>query len=132
MNDEEFGAALIYVGHITEAIDRIQSYVAELTEREFMASLMTQDAVIRNLLVIGEASNNLKKNCPRVMTGHPEIPINALRGMRNILLHGYFDLTLVWRAVKAELPGLQRQIDDLSRTASRGYKTEFDGTGGLA
>ncbi len=63
-----------YLGHILEAIERIQAYVADVDEVGFLASKIIQDAVIRNLEVIGEASRNIERVHPEFAAAHPELP----------------------------------------------------------
>jgi uncharacterized protein with HEPN domain len=50
-----------YLGHILQAINRIETYTAGLTDREFFDSEITQDAVIRNFEVIGEAETKYER-----------------------------------------------------------------------
>ena len=78
----------------------------------FMADRKTQDAVIRNLEVIGEACNNVVKNDPAFAAMHSSVPWGFAYEMRNALAHGYFtvDLAIVWQTIQNDLPGLQKQI----------------------
>ena len=101
-----------YLGHIVEAIDRVHRYVADMTETGFLQDEKTQDAVIRNFEVIGEASNNIKKHHPDFARQHPEVPLNFAYEMRNALAHGYFkiDFEVVWTTIHSDLPGLRTQV----------------------
>ena len=101
-----------YLRHILEAIDNIQSYTAGMDLSAFMADRKTQDAVIRNLEVIGEACNNVAKNHPAFASSHSSVPWGFAYEMRNALSHGYFavDLDIVWRTTQQDLPGLRVQI----------------------
>ena len=101
-----------YLGHIVQAIDRVHRYVADMTETNFLQDEKTQDAVIRNFEVIGEASNNIKKYHPDFAAQHPEVPLNFAYEMRNALAHGYFkiDFEVVWTTIHADLPGLRSQV----------------------
>jgi uncharacterized protein with HEPN domain len=87
-----------YLGHILEAIERIQHYVDAMDEVGFLGSKLVQDAVIRNLEVIGEASRNIERAHPDFAAAHPELPLALANDMRNALSHGYFkvDLGIVW------------------------------------
>ena len=76
-----------YLGHILEAIERIQAYVADVDEVGFLASKIIQDAVIRNLEVIGEASRNIERVHPEFAAAHPELPLALANDMRNALAH---------------------------------------------
>ncbi len=101
-----------YLRHILEAIDRIRNYVKDLDEAGFLASNIVQDAVIRNLEVIGEASRNIERVHAEFAAAHPEIPLTLANDMRNALAHGYFkiDLEIVWKTVHNDLPGLYEQV----------------------
>lgn len=107
-----------YLGHILEAIERIQSYVEDVDEVGFLSSKITQDAVIRNLEVIGEASRNIERVHPEFAAAHPEIPLALANDMRNALAHGYFkvDLEIVWKTIQHNLPDLHAQITEVSAT----------------
>ncbi|WP_280189359.1 DUF86 domain-containing protein [Delftia sp. PS-11] len=110
-----------YLGHILEAIERIGSYVKDVDEAGFLSSNIIQDAVIRNLEVIGEASRNIERVHPEFAAAHPELPLALANDMRNALAHGYFkvDLEIVWKTVQSKLPDLHAQITEVSATLSR-------------
>ncbi|MDB5843235.1 MAG: hypothetical protein JWP79_545 [Polaromonas sp.] len=101
-----------YLRHILEAIDNIQSYTAGMDLSAFTVDRKTQDAVIRNLEVIGEACNNVIKNHSAFASSHSSVPWGFAYEMRNALSHGYFavDLDIVWRTTQQDLPGLRVQI----------------------
>ena len=71
-----------------------------------------QDAVIRNLEIIGEACNNVTKSHPEFAAQHAAVPWGFAYEMRNALAHGYFnvDLAIVWQTIQNDLPPLLRQI----------------------
>ena len=77
-----------YLEHILIAIERIQRYVAELDEFDFKQSEMLQDAVVRNIEVIGEAANNIQKVDPGFAASNADIPWQVMYAMRNRLSHG--------------------------------------------
>lgn len=64
-----------YLGHLLEAIQRVERYSAGIDEVAFVASEIVQDAVIRNLEVIGEASRNIERANPEFAAAHPELPL---------------------------------------------------------
>lgn len=107
-----------YLGHILEAIERIQGYTAELDQAAFLQHAMAQDAVIRNLEVIGEASHNIEVRFPEFARSHPELPLAIAYQMRNAVAHGYFkvDLEVVWKTLEQDLPPLHVQVSE-ARTA---------------
>lgn len=116
-----------YLGHILEAIERIHSYVEDVDEVGFLSSKIIQDAVIRNLEVIGEASRNIERVHPEFAAAHPELPLTLANDMRNALAHGYFkvDLEIVWKTIQGNLPDLHAQITEVSATLSR--NTDHEG-----
>lgn len=100
-----------YLGQIVEAIERIERYTAKTAFEDFIASDMAQDAVIRNLEIIGEACRNIERSDPDFGARYPDFPLKAAVEMRNVLAHGYFgvDLNIVWTTIHTNLPGLRRQ-----------------------
>jgi uncharacterized protein with HEPN domain len=103
-----------YLAHVIEAIERIDRYTDDMTEVAFLNNALVQDAVIRNLEVIGEASNNIEKHYPDFAAAHPELPLSFAYQMRNAVAHGYFkvDLEIVWKTIQSDLPNLHTQIQD--------------------
>ncbi|MEW6530794.1 MAG: DUF86 domain-containing protein [Thermodesulfobacteriota bacterium] len=101
----------VYLAQILERVERILSFTGE-GKGAFLASPLLQDAVIRNLEVIGEAA----KRVPDEFRGtHPSIPWKGLAALRDVLIHQYEGVNLeeVWRIVENELPALQRAISSL-------------------
>lgn len=99
-----------YCQHILDAIERIESYLAGGDEQIFAKSFMAQDAVIRNLEVIGEAAINIRSLDPAAAAQYPEW--DQICAMRNRLTHGYFDINLevVWRTTQHDLPRLRQHL----------------------
>lgn len=106
-----------YLGHILEAIERINRYVVNMDEEQFIVDEKTQDAVVRNFEIIGEASNNIQRHHPEFAAGHPEVPWGIAYEMRNALAHGYFlvDVAIVWKTIHIDLPGMADQIHLLGK-----------------
>ena len=98
----------LYLDDILRAIDRILSYTAEGRDA-FFADSRTQDAVIRNIEVIGEAIRGV---LPATRAGHPEVPWKQIAGTRDRVIHGYFtvDLEIVWEIAEKELAELRRLV----------------------
>ena len=107
-----------YLSHIQVAIQRIEQYVEDSSEIDFLNSSLLQDAVIRNFEVIGEASHNIEVHMPSFVVAHPELPLSDAYQMRNALSHGYFkvDLELVWRTIHNDLPELHCIVSALKTT----------------
>jgi uncharacterized protein with HEPN domain len=106
-----------YLGHILEAIQRIERYTADMDEVGFLGSSLIQDAVIRNLEIIGEASNSIQRVEPRFAEEHKHIPWAVMYALRNRLSHGYdkLDFELIWKTIQRDLPELHAQIADLTQ-----------------
>jgi uncharacterized protein with HEPN domain len=98
----------LYLAHILEAVERILSY-AEEGEAAFREDRRTQDAIIRNLQVMGEAA---KKVSTKTRGDHPGIPWKDIAGMRDRVVHDYFGVSLdiVWDVVRNHLPPLQKSL----------------------
>jgi uncharacterized protein with HEPN domain len=94
-----------YLADMVEAMQRIMDYTLELTYEEFLADRKTQDAVLRNLQVMGEA---VKKLSAPVKQAHPHLPWKEMAGMRDKVVHDYFGINydIVWSIAKRELPVL--------------------------
>jgi uncharacterized protein with HEPN domain len=103
-----------YLGHILKAIERIDRYTAGMDEVAFLNSEMVQDAVIRNIEIIGEASNNIQRVAPEFAAQHDDIPWLVMYTMRNRVSHGYdtVDLPIVWKTIQGDLPKLHVKIQN--------------------
>ena len=101
-----------YLTHIEEAIERIDLYTARLDKAGFLVNPLIQDAAIRNLEVIGEASHNIERHHADYASAHTELPLAHAYQMRNAVAHGYFkvDLKIVWTTIRRDLPDLHRRI----------------------
>lgn len=101
-----------YITHILQAIERIHRYTEEFDEVGFLQNEMVQDAVIRNIEIIGEAARNIERHYPEFAKAHAEIPWEDVYLMRNRVSHGYFsvDLEVVWKTVQRDIPELQQML----------------------
>lgn len=97
-----------YIEHMQEAAQQACGYVDGMTQEDFLHDKRTQQAVILNLVILGEAATRLLKELPEFSTAHPGVPWTSMKGMRNRLAHGYFDIDLpvVWQTVQTNLPAL--------------------------
>ncbi|MDB6061460.1 MAG: hypothetical protein JWM78_1563 [Verrucomicrobiaceae bacterium] len=84
-----------YIDHMLEAIRRINDYTANLSEAEFLNTLLIQDGVIRNIEILGEAAHNIIRHHPDFSRAHNNIPWEDIYFMRNQVAHGYFSVDLV-------------------------------------
>lgn len=83
-----------------------------MSKDDFLADKKTQQAVILNIIVIGEAATQTAAEYPEFAAAHPTIPWKQMRGMRNRMAHNYFEINLdvVWETVQQSLPELQQQL----------------------
>lgn len=102
-----------YRQHILEAIEQIETYIFGVSYEHFLQERLLQDGVVRQLEIIGEASRNLSTE---FREQHSEIPWGQIIGMRNRMIHAYFDLNLsiVWEVVQYDLPHLKKELKNLS------------------
>jgi len=100
--------ARLYLIHILESIEKVEDYTRKGRDA-FMDSPMTQDAVVRNFEVIGEA---VKQIPDHLKQEHPDIPGRRIAGLRDVLIHQYMsvDLEAVWAIVEDELPEFRQAV----------------------
>jgi uncharacterized protein with HEPN domain len=101
-----------YLEHMLQACDRVIEYTSGMMKGDFLANRLVQDAVLRNIEILGEATNNLLECSPKIETAYPEIPWIDIYGMRNRIAHGYFfiNFEIVWTVVEVRIPELRPQI----------------------
>ncbi len=110
-----------YLGHILQAIERIGQYTEDMSDVAFLDNPMAQDAVIRNIEIIGEASNNIQRVDPEFAALHDYIPWQVMYTMRNRVSHGYdkVDLEIVWKTIQGDLPTLYQQVREVADASPR-------------
>lgn len=99
---------------IKEAGERIRSYIGKMSYEEFLQDTKTQDAVVRNIEIIGEAVKNLSKN---VKEKHGDIEWKDIAGMKDKIIHFYFGVKweIVWSVVNDKIPQLLPGIETIIR-----------------
>lgn len=95
--------------HIIQAVERIKRYTKGISYESFIADDMIYYAVVKNIEIIGEAANMLTSD---FQATHPETPWKMIKGMRNYIVHEYFqiDNNVVWSVVTKNLSELETQI----------------------
>lgn len=101
-----------YIDHIQRAAADACSFVEGSTKDDFLADKRTQQAVIMSLVIVGEAATKVMESHAAFARAHPEVPWRNMRGMRNRMAHGYFDIDLhvVWETAQQWLPELLKQL----------------------
>jgi uncharacterized protein with HEPN domain len=104
-----------YLEHMIEASALACGHVEGMDIEAFRADKKTQQAVILNLMVIGEAATQIANEYPDFVANHPEVPWKQMRGMRNRMAHGYFEINLdiVWDTVQVSIPPMRALVERL-------------------
>jgi len=102
----------VFLKHMLDAINLIKSYLKDKSYEEFKSNRMLQDAVIREIEIIGEATKNLSVE---FRNKYPKIPWRQIAGMRDKLIHGYFgvDLDAVWDTATKDIPLLREKLQEI-------------------
>ncbi len=103
---------LAYIEHILDCIRKIKEFSEGLSFKEFSGNELVQDAIIRNIEIIGEASKKISSDTKQI---YFEISWKEIAGMRDKLIHDYLgvDVEVVWRTIKEDIPILERQIKEI-------------------
>lgn len=111
----------VYLRHIADAIAKIQSYTS-VGREVFLSTTHWQDAVIRQLEILGEATKRLSNT---LRTQHPAVPWRRIAGLRDVLIHDYMgvDLVAVWEVTQKELPQLDKEVGLMLENAALGARS---------
>lgn len=104
-----------YLEHMHEAAVQACSYVEGLSREDFFEDKRTQQAVILNLILIGEEATKLLRDDEGFADKYAQVPWRGMKGMRNRIAHGYFEINLetVWETVQTALPKLIQQLSGI-------------------
>jgi len=102
----------VYLQDILENIQQIEAYLDDVNENEFYQNPEKQDAVLRRLEIIGEAVKHISDD---IRDKYDEVPWRKIAGMRDIIIHEYFGVTLsmIWVVTQRDLPDLKSKIKDI-------------------
>jgi len=104
----------LYLIHIIECIEHIESYTENVDKKTFISTPIIQDAVIRNLQTMAESTQRLSERTKQMQAG---IDWNRISGFRNVLVHDYLgvDLERIWNIVEKEIPPLKNAIQAMMK-----------------
>lgn len=104
----------VYLQHISDAIQKIESYIS-IGRETFLSTSHWQDATIRQLEIIGEATKQLSEE---FRSKYSNIPWKRIAGLRDILIHNYLgtDITAVWEITQKNIPELKKQIQTILKS----------------
>ena len=108
---------IVYIQHMQDAMQKIIAYSSSHSYNDLSDNEWDQDAVMRNLEIIGEAANNLDESFRK---NYPEVPWRKIIDFRNIVVHDYADLDLeiVWQIIAKDVPLLSSQIKEILKDNS--------------
>jgi len=104
--------ASVFAHHILDSINAIYSFLGDFTKSDLEKDRKSQNAIIRELEIIGEAVKNIPES---VKLSHPDVPWKKIAGMRDKLIHHYFGISLdiIWDVLKYDLSQLKKQIQKI-------------------
>jgi uncharacterized protein with HEPN domain len=108
---------LVYLEDIMSSCEKIIAYTGNIEKADFDEDTLTQDAIIRNITIIGEAASKLTKD---FMDSNPEFPARDAITMRNKLVHDYsfVDSDILWDTITKDIPNLAK----LTKKIIQGHK----------
>lgn len=103
---------LAYIDHIIECIRKINEFSYGLSLKDFKSNELVQDAIIRNIEIIGEASKKVSKDTKQT---YYKVPWKEIAGMRDKLIHDYLgvDVEVVWKTIKEDIPTLEKHMREI-------------------
>ncbi|MBI5392832.1 DUF86 domain-containing protein [Candidatus Woesearchaeota archaeon] len=103
---------LIYIEHIYESIQNIEEFMENLSEEDLRSKKLYQNAIVRELEIIGEATKNIHSG---FTNKYPNVPWSEIAKTRDKLIHYYFevDLKILWDIIHVDIPSLKKQIIEI-------------------
>jgi len=112
MRDEQ-----VWFSDILDALEKIYRYTS-VGKEQFFLDTQVQDAVVRNLEIIGEAASQVPEE---IRIQYPDIPWRGMSTLRNMLIHQYHrvDYDRVWAVIEKDLPSLKNQIENIVKISGK-------------
>lgn len=105
----------VFLEDILTAANKVLKYTKGLSYDDLIDNDLVSDAVIKNILVIGEATKNISDE---IREANPHVEWRKMAGMRDMMIHGYFSINyrIVWDVVQNKIPALKKQMEQLLKT----------------
>ena len=105
---------LVYIGHIFDCIEKIETYIASITKEQFFASQEKQDSVLYRIEIIGEAVKRIPFD---LRQRYDTVPWKNIAGTWDRIIHDYVavDLDVMWEIVQVHIPKLKRQLSEIKK-----------------
>jgi len=105
---------LLFIEDILDSIKKIERFSEELDEKDFIGDELRQNAIVRQLEVIGEAVKNIPYEFRKK---YLNVEWRKIAGFRDVLIHAYFgaDISRIWKVVKEDLPTLKKNIKEIMK-----------------
>jgi uncharacterized protein with HEPN domain len=109
--------ARLFLSDMAEAVEKIENWVRDISYEKFVADRMLQDAVVRNLEILGEAAKNIPEE---LRCRYSDIPWKRVAGFRDIAIHDYFgvDLEIVWKIITEGIISIKPFLEKAVRETS--------------
>jgi uncharacterized protein with HEPN domain len=108
----------VYIVQMLDAATTATEYVEGYDKADFLNDKRTQQAVVMNILIIGEIATKIVQNHNNFAETNAAVPWNSMRNMRNRIAHGYYDIDfeVVWDTVSLALPPLIKALSKIAET----------------
>ena len=118
---------IVFINHIFDSIKSIESFSKGLSKSEFFKDEIRQNAIIRKLEIIGEATKNLNSE---FRSKYPQVEWQKISGLRDKLIHDYFGINLerIWNIMEKDLPNLKITIQNILNGAKKALEENKDET----